>query len=215
VVAGTCAEYDWEALAEPLSERVAPLAPRGAYGAAKDQLRRELERVAAETGLSAAWARLFFLFGPGEDPRRLVPSVARALLAGEPALTSRGAQVRDYLLSSEAADALVALLDGEVTGAVNVGSSLGTRVGDLAGMVATATGRPDLLGVGALPERPDEPPLVVADTARLEFDVGWRPSGELTGWVKRRWTGGEDGRRGSATGAASGPVQSVRTSQEA
>ena len=184
VVAGTCAEYDWERTAEPLSERDAPLAPRGAYGTAKDRLRRELERIAGETGLSAAWARLFFLFGPGEDPRRLVPSVARALLAGDPAPTSRGAQVRDYLLSSEAAGALAALLDGEVTGAVNVGSGLGTRVGDLAQMVGTAAGRPDLLRVGALPERLDEPPIVVADTGRLEREVGWRPSGELTGWVE-------------------------------
>lgn len=184
VVAGTCAEYDWSAAAEPLSEYRAPLAPRGAYGIAKDALRRELQRWTAETDASSAWARLFFLFGPAEDPRRLVAAVARPLLAGQPANTSNGRQVRDYLLSSEAADALAALLDGNVTGLVNVASGSGLAVRDLAERVATAAGRPDLLCVGALTDRPGEPPSIVADTRRLEHDVGWRPSRDLTAWVE-------------------------------
>jgi nucleoside-diphosphate-sugar epimerase len=184
VVAGTCAEYDWAAETEAMSERRTPLAPRGAYGAAKDALRRDLERWSAETGSSSAWARLFFLFGPAEDPRRLVPSVARALLSGRPAETSTGRQVRDFLLSSEAAGAMAALLDSEVTGPVNVGSGSGVSVRCLVELVGEAVGRPELLRLGALPDRPDEPPRVVADATRLQHEVGWRPSGDVAAWVE-------------------------------
>jgi len=184
VVAGTCAEYNWAAETEAMSERRTPLAPRGAYGAAKDALRRDLERWSAETGSSSAWARLFFLFGPAEDPRRLVPSVARALLSGRTAETSTGRQVRDFLLSSEAAGAMAALLDGEVTGPVNVGAGSGVSVRRLVELVGEATGRPDLLRIGALPDRPDEPPRVVADATRLADEVGWKPSGEVAAWVE-------------------------------
>jgi nucleoside-diphosphate-sugar epimerase len=184
VVAGTCAEYDWAAETEAMSERRTPLAPRGAYGAAKNALRRDLERWSAETGSSSAWARLFFLFGPAEDPRRLVPSVARALLSGRPAEMSTGRQVRDFLLSSEAAAAMAALLDGEVTGPVNVGSGYGVSVRRLVELVGEAAGRSDLLRMGALPDRADEPPRVVADARRLQHEVGWGPSGELVAWVE-------------------------------
>jgi nucleoside-diphosphate-sugar epimerase len=36
-------------------------------------------------------------------------------------------------------------------------------------------GRPDLLRLGALPSRPDDPPFLVADTARLRNEVGYAP----------------------------------------
>lgn len=183
VVAGTCGEYDWGNTHARLSEHRTPLAPLGAYGAAKDSLRQALEGLAADTGLSGAWARLFFLFGPAQDTRLLVPSVATALLAGRPAPTTEGRQVRDYLLSSQAADALVALLDSEVTGPVNVASGQGVAVRDLVELVGASTGRPDLLRVGALPARPDDVPFLVADTGRLEHEVGWRPRGDLAAWV--------------------------------
>ena len=183
VVAGTCAEYDWSDAGGTLSEHHTPLAPRGAYGLAKDALRRELEQWSAETGFSSAWARLFFLFGPGEDPRRLVPSVTRQLLAGRPAECSEGRQVRDYLLSSEAADALAALLDSEVRGPVNVASGRGVAVRELVKLVGASTGRPELLRIGGLPGRTDDPPSLVANTGRLTREVGWTPDRELAAWV--------------------------------
>jgi nucleoside-diphosphate-sugar epimerase len=172
LVAGTCVEYDWARASAPLSETRTPLAPRGAYGAAK------------ETGLSTAWARLFFLFGPGEDNRRLVGSVASALVAGQPAPSSSGRQVRDYLLSGDAADGLVAVLDSPVEGAVNVASGVGVSVRTLVEKVAAAAGATELLRIGALPDRPDDPPYIVADTTRLDREVGWRPTRDLDAAVR-------------------------------
>jgi nucleoside-diphosphate-sugar epimerase len=175
VVSGTCAEYDWSCADSPLSEARTPLAPVSAYGRAKDQLRRDLELLAAERGISAAWARVFFLFGPGEDPRRLVASVARALVNGEPAACSEGHQVRDYLVSIESADALAALLESDVEGAVNVASGDAVSVRHLVGVIGAVTGRPELLRYGAVPSRPNEPTRIEADTGRLAHEVGWRP----------------------------------------
>src|SRR5207245_614301 len=75
-----------------------------------------LEAYAGQTGLSQAWARIFFLYGPREHPKRLVSSVIRSLLRGERARCSHGQQIRDYLHVEDAAGALVALLESEVTG---------------------------------------------------------------------------------------------------
>ncbi len=75
-----------------------------------------LEAAAPELAIELAWGRVFFLYGPGEAPGRLVASVARALLAGERAATGDGTQIRDFLHVDDVAGAFAALLDSDVTG---------------------------------------------------------------------------------------------------
>lgn len=174
VIAGTCAEYDWSGDGI-LSEQHTPLAPQTAYGKAKDALRG----AAADLDLSLAWGRIFFLYGPHEDERRLVASVTRALLAGTPARTTHGRQVRDFLHVADVGDAFAALVDSRVEGAVNVASGEGVAVADIVQRLAELAGRPDLLELGALEAASGEPPLLVADVGRLRDEVGWRPSRSL------------------------------------
>lgn len=176
-LAGSCAEYDWT-VPGPLGED-APLAPATYYGVCKDATRRVVEGLARLAGLSLAWGRIFFLYGPREDPRRLVASVARALVAGERAPTSGGAQRRDFLHVDDVAGAFAALLDGELSGAVNIASGEAVAVRAIAEALARAAGRPELLDVGALPARAGEPDEIVADVARLRDEVGFRPAHSL------------------------------------
>jgi len=86
VAAGTSAEYDWSyALC---SEAKTPCRPATLYGTAKFSTGLLLESWSSQSGLSGAWGRIFFLYGPGEYPSRLVPSVINSLLRGEPTLHS-------------------------------------------------------------------------------------------------------------------------------
>ena len=171
VVAGTCAEYDWAAEGF-CNEFTTPTRPGTVYGRCKNELREWCERC----GASVAWARLFFLYGPREHPARLVPSVARALLAGEVAECSAGTQERDFLHVDDVADALISLVKGDVTGPVNVGSGEAVAVRTVVEAVARWCGRPDLVRLGARPTPPTEPPRLVADVSRLRDELGWRPS---------------------------------------
>jgi nucleoside-diphosphate-sugar epimerase len=174
VIAGTCAEYDWSDAV--CVERKTRLVPTSRYGQAKDELRRRLE---AEELPSFAWGRIFFTFGPGEQPQRLVPSVASSLLRGAPAACTHGRQVRDYLYAGEVASAFAALADSEVTGPVNIASGCGVELRALLGELGELTGRSDLLRFGALEALAGEAPAVVADTSRLRDEVGWRPETTL------------------------------------
>jgi nucleoside-diphosphate-sugar epimerase len=174
VAAGTCAEYDWNGDGL-LSEGSTPLEPRTAYGQAKNAVRE----AAGGMRLSLGWGRIFFLYGPDEDERRLVASVTRALLAGTPARTTHGRQVRDFLHVADVGDAFAALLDSGVEGAVNVGSGEGVAVADVVGRIAAVVGRPELVELGALEAPGGDPPLLVADVRRLRDEVGWRPSRSL------------------------------------
>jgi nucleoside-diphosphate-sugar epimerase len=174
VMLGTCAEYDWSDARAPLEEARSPIAPATLYGVAKDSLRRLVAAYAEREGFELAWARLFFLYGPREAPGRLVSSVIRALLAGEPAPTTSGTQIRDFMHVHDVARAVVALLDSNVVGPVNVASGNPTPLADIVELIAREIGRPELVRRGALPDRPGEPPLLVGDVARLRDEVGFR-----------------------------------------
>ena len=186
VIAGTCAEYRWGV--EDRLREDSPLAPQSRYAAAKDALRRQLVDV---RGLSVAWARLFFLYGPGQNDQRLVPSVIDALTRGERPRLTAGSQRRDYLYVDDAAQALTELLTTELTGPVNVASGRAPAVRDLVLAIADALGRTELVEFGAL-EAPEEAAVVEGDVRRLRAAINFAPRDLETGaadTVRRRSEG--------------------------
>jgi nucleoside-diphosphate-sugar epimerase len=176
VAAGTCAEYDWSG--EVCSEASTALAPSTPYGICKDALRRMLEALAAEKKIGFAWGRVFFTFGPNERPQRLVPSVIRSLLRGEDARTTHGFQVRDFLAVEDVAAAFAALLDSNVSGAVNIGSGQPAAVRDVVAALAQQIGGTGRVEYGAI-AADDQAPMIVADVTRLRQEVGWSPRAPL------------------------------------
>jgi nucleoside-diphosphate-sugar epimerase len=178
VIAGTCAEYDWRY--GYCSEELTPLVPRTLYGASKHSLQVVVSALTNQSGLSAAWGRLFFLFGPHEHPSRLMPSVIRALLDGKPAACSHGEQIRDFLYVKDAAAAFVALLDSAVIGSVNIASGQPRAIRDIVYTVGDILGRCELIQLGVIPTKPGEPPALLADVARLRGEVGWSPKYNLS-----------------------------------
>jgi nucleoside-diphosphate-sugar epimerase len=177
VTAGSCAEYD----SKPgfCSELVTRLDPTTLYGASKKALYGITDAYCRQIGLSWAWGRIFFLYGPGEHPNRLVSSVIRAMLHGERAETTHGEQLRDFMHVADVADAFAALVDTEVQGPVNIASGKPVRVKEVVMRIAELVGRRDLLHVGALADRPGDPKTLIADTERLRTEIGWVPRIEL------------------------------------
>jgi nucleoside-diphosphate-sugar epimerase len=167
---GTCFEY--APSDEPLRE-TSPLGPVTPYARAKLAALDRMQDACGGSETTLAWARLFYLYGPGEDRRRLVPSVVLSLLEGRPARTTPGEQLRDFLHVDDVAAALVAVAESGVTGVVNVGSGDPVTVRELVETVGTITGRPELVELGALPYAPGDPMVVSADNRRLTEECGF------------------------------------------
>ena len=188
--AGTCLEY--APSNEPLSE-TSPTEPASPYAESKLGLFHDLQALGRETGVGIAWGRLFYLYGPHEDPRRLVPSVILSLLAGRPARTTAGEQVRDFLHVEDVASALVSVALSDVVGAVNIASGQPLTVRDLVMRIGKMIGRPELLELGAVPYPPVERMVIRADNGRLVDECGWAPRLTLeegleqtVGWWRNR-----------------------------
>ena len=176
VIAGSCAEYDWESLPDGPIDEAFPCRPASLYGAAKHALRVSLAAFARTRDLSHAWGRIFYLYGGPEPTQRLVPSVARALLAGEEAKCGSGGGRRDFIDARDAGAAFAALIDCDVSGPVNVASGQSHTIAEVAQNIAEIVGRPELLRLGALDDRPGEPKTLTADVRRLREDVGFTPT---------------------------------------
>jgi nucleoside-diphosphate-sugar epimerase len=201
VLAGTCAEYEWGPASALCSELHTPLRPATLYGTAKLSTGQVAAAYAREHDLELAWGRIFFLYGPGEHPQRLLPTVARNLLAGRPAPTTDGTQVRDLMHVCDVAGGFVALLDSSVAGQVNIASGEATELRKLIELAALASGHPKLLQLGALPQRPGEPEAIVADVKRLRQEVGFAPTvalergvAETVSWWRSQSVGVDDPR---------------------
>lgn len=173
VMAGSCAEYDWKF--DYCSELFTPCRPATLYGACKHGTQVLLDAWSRQTGLSSAWGRIFFLYGPGEYPSRLVPSVINSLLRNEPALCTHGNQVRDFMYVEDVAAAFVELLGSDVKGAVNIASGVPTPLKDVIHGIADHLNKRDLVRLGAVPAPAGEPDALVADIGRLRDEVGFRP----------------------------------------
>jgi nucleoside-diphosphate-sugar epimerase len=173
VMAGTCAEYDWNY--GYCSEFLTPRNPSSPYGICKNALQEMFSSYSEQTSLSSAWGRIFFPYGPYEAPQRLVPSVIRSLLSGEVANCTHGNQIRDFMYVQDVADAFVALLESEVSGAVNIASGQPITLKEIVYNISNKIGHPELVNLGAIPVNQQEPPLLVADVTRLSNEVKWSP----------------------------------------
>lgn len=172
---GTCFEYDtslgW------LSESSAT-APRFLYAACKLATFGALDAYTRGTSMTFAWARLFYLYGPGEAKTRLVPSIMDALREGKIAEVTEGEQVRDFLHVSDVASALVAVAMSTLSGPVNIASGVPVTVRALVTEIARLCNAEDRVKFGAVPYRPQDPMFVCANVEKLK-STGYRPSFDL------------------------------------
>jgi nucleoside-diphosphate-sugar epimerase len=160
---GTCFEYDLDGGTLSVDTPLKPLTP---YAAAKAAAFFALSQHLPLQQVEFCWCRLFYLFGEGEDARRLVPYVRARLSAGEYAELTSGEQVRDFLDVRDAARLIVDHALGTHTGAANICSGVAVTVREFIERIADEYGRRDLLRFGARPNNLVDPPRVVG--VRLE-----------------------------------------------
>jgi nucleoside-diphosphate-sugar epimerase len=173
----------------PMAEDT-PLQPRGFFGATKAAGSVLLAAAAAERGVRSAVLRAFQVYGPHDQPGRLVPTVLRCAATGAPLpLTGRGLR-RDWVFVDDVVEACVlaaandALPAGEV---LNVGTGVQTANEDLVATAERVTGRRIDVRPGEHPGRGWDAPSWVSDPSRAARLLGWRATVELADGLARCW----------------------------
>jgi nucleoside-diphosphate-sugar epimerase len=131
---------------------------------------------------------LFTVYGPGEHPGRLLPSLIKAARTGDPLPLSNGSQSRDFTYVEDVAQALLdlgtsAAVAGEV---VNVATGRLTRVRDfIEAAAAVLRICPETLLFGEAPARPWEMIHAPVTLERLRTLVGWIPATQVVEGIRR------------------------------
>ncbi len=171
--------------ATSLDERE-PCMPDTAYGRSKLRATTLLDDARLD-GLAALTARAFTVFGLGERPGRLVPTLIAARGSSERIPLSDGFQQRDWIYVEDAARALVelGLCDDEAVRthrppfdapALNLASGRLHSVRAFVQLCAQHLGlEPQRLGFGDVPELAEELHHPEVPVARLQAALGWTP----------------------------------------
>lgn len=155
---GTCFEYDLTSGTVSVETKLYPLTP---YAGAKAAAFMALTQWLPLQRVEFAWCRLFYLYGEGEDARRLVPYLRARLEANEPAELTSGNQIRDFLDVTQAGRMIAEVALSKQQGPINICSGTPITVRQLAEQIADEYGRRDLLKFGARPDNLVDPPCVV------------------------------------------------------
>jgi len=118
MITGTCFEYGMQN--GQLSEENITI-PTTPYGLAKDTLRKFLLMFQMKNPFILQWVRLFYMYGPGQNPNSLIAMLDRAIDNKEKVFNmSGGEQLKDYLPVEKVAYYLSLLLDHpECSGVIN------------------------------------------------------------------------------------------------
>ena len=155
---GTCFEYDLNVGRLSIDTQLKPSSP---YAAAKAGLYTFLSQLLTTKSIEFTWCRLFYIYGEGEDDRRLVPYIRKQLSKGLVAELSSGKQVRDFLNVSVVGKMITDVALSQKQGPINICSGTPITVRQLAEQIADEYGQRDLLRFGARPENLTDPIVVL------------------------------------------------------
>jgi dTDP-6-deoxy-L-talose 4-dehydrogenase (NAD+) len=155
---GTCFEYD---LSQGVLSIDTPLKPITTYANTKTALYLSLSRSLPAQKVEFAWCRLFYIYGQGEDHRRLTSYLHSRLKSKKIARLTSGKKIRDFLDVVEVANRIIKIAIGNQTGPVNICSGIPITIRQYAEQIANEYGRLDLLQFGSRTSNLTDPPRVI------------------------------------------------------
>src|SRR6266851_5150545 len=176
---GSSSEYGFKEHA-PSEDEV--LEPNSDYAVTKASATLYCRSTAIRLRVPITTLRLYSVYGPFEEPTRLIPTLlVRGLEGRWPPLVDP-AVARDFVFTDDVTDAclIAATRSGSSPGAIyNIGSGRQTTLGEVVGAVK------DLLAIGVEPSWGSMPPRVwdttswVGDNRRAVAALDWRPDRTL------------------------------------
>ncbi|MEM8926213.1 MAG: UDP-glucuronic acid decarboxylase family protein [Actinomycetota bacterium] len=162
------------------------IGPRGVYDEAKRFAEAMTMAYHRHHGVDVRIVRIFNTYGPRmrpEDGRVVSNFITQALQGEDLTIYGDGTQTRSFCFASDQVAGQLALLDGDITGPVNIGNDVEFTMLELAEVVLKVTGAKSRIRFAPLPvddptrRRPD---LTLASTA-----LSWKPVVTLEEGVAR------------------------------
>lgn len=173
VVTGSCWEYGVEK--GEVSEGD-PLVIEKSFPAAKNALRCIGTAVAQAHDMRLVWARIFYVYGPGQKSTSLIPHLIENKFHGDMPRTKNPNGGNDFVYVGDVARALRLLVEKNTKSSIfNLGSGTVTGVREIAEIIY---GKKVIAGRG-------KPVGFYADLSRVKKELGWKPAVGMKEGVKK------------------------------
>jgi nucleoside-diphosphate-sugar epimerase len=171
---GSSSEYGGKTFAMRESD---VLDPNSFYAVAKSAQSLLCQHVGRTGGNPIVTLRLFSVYGPYEEPSRLVPQLMLAALDRRPIDMVEPGTVRDFVYIDDVVDVYLQVdklreLSGEI---LNVGTGVQTSLAQLVNVAGAINGQPIEAHWGRLPPRSWDASVWVADVSKLRRLTGSVP----------------------------------------
>jgi len=196
VHAGSSSEYGFKK--EPMRETDL-LQPNSVYAVGKAAATHLCGYLATKSKFAIVTCRLFSVYGPWEEPTRLVPTILRRCLQNQPLEMVPRETARDFVYVDDILDALLrweglAALSGDV---LNLGTGRQTTMGEFVDAALELTGSKSDVKWGAMAPRIWDTFTWVADPSKAAQKLGWKAAHPLREGLRRtlewRRARGKDG----------------------
>jgi nucleoside-diphosphate-sugar epimerase len=199
VSAGSSSEYGFKTHRMQETDR---LEPNSIYAVGKAAQTHLCQFVAQRASFGVVVFRLFSVYGPWEEPTRLMPTLLRRARAGFSLEMVAPRVVRDFIYIDDVVDALLRFsaatkLRGEV---INLGTGIETSLQEVVATVQQLVGNHSEVRWGAMPPRSWDSTCWVADVSRAAAMLDWRPRHTVRQGLTRMaaWIETKEGDDGSA-----------------
>ena len=121
-------------------------------------------------------AMIFQAYGPGQNPRNLIPAAIAAAQAGQDFPMTSGTQQRDWLFIDDLVAGLWAMLHANLDPAetVELGSGQGDSVAQVVQQIYEIVGGAGRPLIGTLPNRPGEEAIQLANAQQTLQQINWQ-----------------------------------------
>jgi len=183
VSAGSSSEYGFKDHAPKEDEA---LEPNSAYAVTKAAATLYCRYVGESVGLRVTTLRLYSVYGPYEEPTRLMPRLlVKSLSNSLPPLVDPEV-ARDYIYIDDVNDAFVAAATTPHPGAVyNIGSGVQTSLREVVEIVRRLRKLNVEPAWGTMPRRRWDTTIWVANKERAQTQLGWEPRIDLAAGIAR------------------------------
>jgi nucleoside-diphosphate-sugar epimerase len=184
VNAGSSSEYGLKRQPMREAER---LEPDSIYAVAKAAQTHLASLMARRGPIAVVTFRLFSVYGPWEQPTRLMPTLIRRASAGLPLEMAAPDTARDFVYVDDVLDALLDIdrlpaATGEV---FNLGTGVQSTLRDVVAAVQAAVGDRSEVRWGGMPPRRWDTDRWQADVSKARAVLGWSPKHNLRDGVAR------------------------------
>jgi len=165
---------------------VNPVGPRGVYDEAKRFAEAMTMAYHRAQGVDVGIVRIFNTYGPHMRPRdgRVISNLLVQALTGHPlTIYGDGTQTRSFCYMEDEVAGILALLDSDLVGPVNIGNPDEFSVSELAALVLEITGSSSAVVHEELPV--DDPTQRRPDISLARAELGWEPKVALAEGLAR------------------------------